>query len=246
MSLAELGRYPDADVHGEDLEQIADALEQPFSVVAVSWCAGLLHVRKGAYHKAVPMLERGFAICRELTLPLVFPRTASLLALAYALSGRHHDALFLLEQFGRDIPSTHYPYPALVMAEFGEVALRTGRLAEARELASGALVLARERQERGHQAWSLWLHGEIAMHCEPMDVKPAEVYYQQALAIANELEMRPLQAHCHRGLGDVHRHTQESEPAMAELTEALEQFREMDMAFWIPQVETALSQLKRP
>jgi hypothetical protein len=79
-----------------------------------------------------------------------------------------------------------------------------------------------------------------------MDVKPAEVYYQQALAIANELEMRPLQAHCHRGLGDVHRHTQESEPAMAELTEALEQFREMDMAFWIPQVETALSQLKRP
>jgi tetratricopeptide (TPR) repeat protein len=134
----------------------------------------------------------------------------------------------------------------LVLAEFGEVARRAGRLDDAHEFAERALALAHDRRERGHQAWSLWLHGEIAMHREPMDVKPAEGYYQQALAIANELEMRPLQAHCHRGLGDVHRRTQNIEPAVAELAKALEQYREMDMAFWMPPVETTLSQLKRP
>ena len=36
---------------------------------------------------------------------------------------------------------------------------------------------------------------------DPPDVAQAEAYYQQALALAEELGMRPLQAHCHSGLG---------------------------------------------
>jgi len=47
----------------------------------------------------------------------------------------------------------------------------------------------------------LRLLGEIAAHRDPLDPAQAEAHHQQALALAEELGMRPLQAHCHRGLG---------------------------------------------
>jgi len=40
--------------------------------------------------------------------------------------------------------------------------------------------------------------------CEPPDAEQAEIYYRQALTLAEELGMRPLQAHCHRGLGTLY------------------------------------------
>jgi hypothetical protein len=35
----------------------------------------------------------------------------------------------------------------------------------------------------------------------PLDIEPAEVHYQQTLGLAENLGMRPIQTHCHRGLG---------------------------------------------
>ena len=40
---------------------------------------------------------------------------------------------------------------------------------------------------------------------ETPDVDEAEARYREALALAEELEMRPLQAHCHLGLGKLYR-----------------------------------------
>ena len=59
-------------------------------------------------------------------------------------------------------------------------------------------------QERGHQAYALRLLGEIAARREPPEVEQAEAHYRQALALAEELGMRPLQAHCHLGLGTLY------------------------------------------
>jgi hypothetical protein len=39
----------------------------------------------------------------------------------------------------------------------------------------------------------------------------AEDYYRQALSRATELGMRPLQAHCHRGLGTLYTTTGQRE-----------------------------------
>ena len=55
--------------------------------------------------------------------------------------------------------------------------------------------------------------------------------------------MRPLQAHCHLGLGTLYLKTGLQEPARAELTTALALYRAMDMTFWLPQVEAALAQV---
>jgi Flp pilus assembly protein TadD len=55
-----------------------------------------------------------------------------------------------------------------------------------------------------------------------------------ALALANELGMRPLQAHCHRGLGTLYAKTGRQEQARAELSTAIEMYRVMAMTFWLP------------
>jgi hypothetical protein len=53
--------------------------------------------------------------------------------------------------------------------------------------------------------------------------------------------MRPLQAHCHRGLGTLYRQTRQAEQARAELTTAIDMYRDMEMTFWLPETEAALA-----
>ena len=56
--------------------------------------------------------------------------------------------------------------------------------------------------------------------------------------------MRPLQAHCHRGLGTLYAKTGQAEQARVELSAAIALYRAMDMAFWLPQAEAALAQVE--
>jgi hypothetical protein len=58
--------------------------------------------------------------------------------------------------------------------------------------------------------------------------------------------MRPLQAHCHLGLGTVYAKTGQREQAHAELSIAIELHKAMDMTFWLPQAEAALVQVEKP
>ena len=55
--------------------------------------------------------------------------------------------------------------------------------------------------------------------------------------------MRPLQAHCHRGLGMLYVTLGQREQAHTALTTAIEMYRGMDMTFWLPQTEAALAQV---
>ena len=77
----------------------------------------------------------------------------------------------------------------------------------------------------------------------PRTSTQAAAHYQQALALAEELGMRPLQAHCHRGLGTLYAKTGQQEQARAELSTAIEMYRAMDMTFWLPQAQAALAQV---
>jgi len=76
-------------------------------------------------------------------------------------------------------------------------------------------------------------NGEIAAHADPPDLESAETHYGQALARADELGMRPLVAHCHLGLGKLHRRTGPRAKAEEHLTTAVTMYREMGMTFWL-------------
>src|SRR5262249_16234096 len=130
------------------------------------------------------------------------------------------------------------------VARHSETLLQVGRPEEARTHAEHAFALARTHKERGHEAYVLRLLGEIAAHCAPLDIDQAAAYYLQALALAGEPGMRPLQAHCHRGLGTLAATGQREQARADELSTAIEMYRAMDMSYWLPQTEAALAQVE--
>jgi len=205
---------------------------------------GRLYLHKGDLPQAIPLLERSLELCRDAYIPLQFPFTAGSLGAAYALAGRVAEARPLLEQaveqagaMGRMVDY------ALWVAWLGEAALLAGHLEEAHDLAQRALECSLTYRERGHQAWILRLLGDIRAQRQPAEIGPAEASYQQALVLANVLDMRPLQAHCHRGLGTLYGRMGRAQQARAALGTAIELYRSMEMTFWLPQTEAALAQV---
>ena len=99
------------------------------------------------------------------------------------------------------------------------------------------LTLASERGHRAIEAWGLRLLGEIVSRLDPVDIQQADEHYRQALALADELGMRPLVAHCHLGLGKLYRRTGRDQQAPEHLATATMMYREMHMGFWLEQAE---------
>jgi len=133
---------------------------------------------------------------------------------------------------------------SLWVALLSEACRLAGRGEEAGQHAHQALDLARQQKQRGNEALALHQLGVVQAHADPPDVASAEAHYQQALALAAELGMRPLQAHCHRGLGTLYATTGQREQARTELSTAIELYRAMDMTFWLPQTEAVMAQVE--
>jgi hypothetical protein len=56
------------------------------------------------------------------------------------------------------------------------------------------------------------------------------------MALASELEMRPLVAHCHAGLGRLYRLTNNPGQAQEHLTTARAMYGELGMTYWSKQL----------
>jgi tetratricopeptide (TPR) repeat protein len=239
---AELGTFPKGMALGEEGLSIAEAVAHPGSMMVASWGVGLLSLRHGDLHRALPRLERAMGLCQDADLPFYFPRMAAALGGVYTLGGRVTDAVPLLTQaMEQTIAKEMGGFQVLCRLSLGEAQVLAGRLEEAHALAEHTLALAREQQERGHEAYALHLLGEVAVHREPAENESAEAHYRQALALAKELGMRPLQAHCHLGLGKLYATIARRAEARAELSAAVELYRAMEMTFWLPQAEVALA-----
>jgi len=167
------------------------------------------------------------------------------LGAAYTLAERVADAVSLLTQAMAQAAAPEAGgYQVLCHLSLGEAQMLAGGLEEAHALIERTLVLARDHQERGNQAYALRLLGDIAARCEPPECASAATYYHQALALAEELGMRPLQAHCHLGLGTLYATTGQQAQARTALTTAIAMYRAMEMIFWLPQAEAALAQVE--
>ena len=242
---AELGMFAEGRVLGEEGLRIAEEVAHPGSPMRAYHGLGLLALRQGDLPRALPRLERAMGICQDADLPVFFPMTAAALGAAYTLGGRIADAVSLLTQAMAQISAMEMVRnQAFCCLSLGEAQLLANRLEEAQALAEQALTLARAHQERGHQAYALRLLGDIAARREPLECTQAESFYRQALALAEELGMRPLQAHCHCGLGTLYAKVGQREQARTALATAIDLYRAMDMTFWLPQAEAALAEVE--
>jgi tetratricopeptide (TPR) repeat protein len=243
--LAELGEFVEGTTLADEGVRIAEAVNHPFTLEQIYDSVGSLALLKGDFDQAISLLERALEICRAANIQSSVPYIASRLGHAYALARRVNQALPLLEQaVERATAMKRWAGFARCVARLSEGYLLAGRRDAAVPLAQRALELSHEYKERGSQAWALRLLGEIYTHHDRPAAEPAEGYYYQALALAEELGMRPLQAHGHLGLGTLYASIGQREPARAELSAAMDLYRAMDLTFWLPQAEAALAQVE--
>ena len=242
MFLSELGRFVEADTAGREAIRIAEALDHPYSRALVPWMVGTGLSVKGDVNRAVSLFERGMAEAAKWGYARTGGFNSCALGYALATAGRAVEGVGLLrrgvEQIDATLGFTWLRGRRLSM--LGEGYLLAGQIDDSRVAAEEALTFSRKRRERGFEAWAVRLLGMIAACSDPPDAGTSEVHYRAALALANELEMRPLVAHCHLGLGKLYCHTQDKVNAQEHLTTATTMYREMGMRFWLDQAETAM------
>jgi predicted ATPase/class 3 adenylate cyclase len=237
-ALAERGVFDEGDAHGQEAIRIAEALDHPFSIVV--GCVKLAYLKsvRGELSQAAPLLERAAGLCREWNFTSHTPIALASLGHVYAWSGRMEEGVSLLQQALAAFESGGIGYcHSISVVQLGEVYLLADQVEDARACADRAVMLARTRGERGYEAYALRLVGEIASRCDPPNFEQAEGHYRQAMALAEELSMRPLVGHCHLGLGQLHRRTGDLARAREHLTTAATMYREMDMRFWLEQAK---------
>ncbi|MGH7392143.1 MAG: AAA family ATPase, partial [Candidatus Rokuibacteriota bacterium] len=236
--LAELGDFDEAIALGREALQIAEAAGHPFSLTSAYAGMARPHLRRGHFALAVEILERGIALGRAWNIRLLLPALAADLGLAYAMTGRADEALPLLEQaaeYQASMRGTAGQSPRFTLV--GEAHLRAGRRDEALRFAERALELARLHRERGNHAYGLRLLGEIAARTEPPEAERADGSYRSALALAEELEMRPLAGRCQLGLAELHRRAGNAALAHDAAAAAVTLFGAMGMTFWRERAE---------
>ena len=236
--LAELGEFTEALARAEVGLKIAESVDDLYTLASACTMAGLPALLKGTPEQAIPVVERGLDICRSMYFRHLFPSAASCLGGLYAFAGRSGEAIPLLEEAVEAAASIkRKDRCSIFLARLGEAHLEAGRPDRATESATRALELAREQRERGHEAYALRLLAEIASQAAIPEVEKAEALYCQAFALAGELGMRPLVAHCHLGLGKLYGCTGKRQQTLENLTSATTLYRDMDMRFWLAQAE---------
>jgi tetratricopeptide (TPR) repeat protein len=232
--LAERGEFGEGLAIGEEAIRIAEAGDPGFSLVV--GCAGLgnVCVVKGDFARAVAVLEPGLPREPDEVIVRMWPFAAAALGAAYTHLGRSGEALPLLEEAVEraetlKLKANH----SLRVARLAEAYLGVGQAERAFSVAAQALDLAQEHRERGYEAHVLRLLAAIELAREAPALDRAEEGYRKALTLAEALGMRPLQAHCHRGLGRLYQRRGDLEAGSSEVAVARDLFRAMDMTFWL-------------
>jgi DNA-binding SARP family transcriptional activator len=241
LCLSRMGDFPEAIAWGEEAIRIAETVETLPDRVWAYYSLGRVHLSRGDVHLAQPVLERALPLCSGGAAPIYFPRVLSSLGEAYALAGKMAEGLRFLEQAVAEAEAIHLLYGhSMVVIQLGDVLADVGRLDEARRFAARGLEICREQGARGDEAWALHLEGDIAARRDPIHIDTAVEAFGRARVLAEELEMRPLQARCHLGLGAAYQRARRPDRAGPEISAAIDLFRSMEMRFWLRRAETLL------
>jgi len=230
---------------GEEALRIAETIDRPWALVHAHTGLGIAYLKKGDLDRAIPTLGRAIDVAHSVGMRSHRAGAVGHLGAAYALAGRIPESAALLEEAIAQTTSLGSRWrQAQFTVWLSEVRLRETRIADAADLAARALLLARDHEQRGVEAWVLRFLGEIDSHREPPDIEGSEGHYRQAMSLAAELGMRPVVAHCHLGLGTLYRRVGRRDQAREHLTTATTMYHEMDMRFWLEKAEAEMKGLQ--
>jgi tetratricopeptide (TPR) repeat protein len=232
-ALAERGEFVYGKSLADEALEIAIEVGHPFNLAHIYYDLGYFYQVKGDLVEAVEALDKAMNYVREWGLTYLSPFIMGFLGHSYALAGRVEEGTVLLQQAVSDYQSMGLGlFHSLVQVQLGEALFLGGRIEEACATTKGALRLARNRGEQGHAAYALRLLGEIAAHPESSDQQSGLLNYESALILAENHGMRPLQAHCHLGLGHFYHRQHQQSRARDSFKMATSMYRELGMKSW--------------
>jgi tetratricopeptide (TPR) repeat protein len=239
-SLAEMGNFSEAAEAGREGIRIAETVDHPYALVFACLGLGTVHLRRGDFKEAIIHLERAVRTCRTGDVPGIFALAAAPLASAYCLAGRADAALDLIKEAIEQAIAIGDPFGHwLRAAGRAEAYLQVGRAADALPLAQRGVEVSKAVKGRVNLGWALRLMGEVAAAQTPPLADEAEAAYREALKMAQEMGMRPLEARCRFDLSELYRQAGRLVEAHAEVAYAVEAFRALGMHTWLARAESA-------
>jgi len=241
---ADLGEFDAAADYLDQADRAATATGHPFPQAIAQTLAGLVHLRRGQLEEALPLLQQSVDACREKGLDVWRPIPSSLLGLTRVRLGQVTEGLALLEEsVSRTEALGVRAYFALWTGHLAEGLLAAGQIERARAAVQRALELALVHKERGHHARGLKLLGDVMAAASPAEPGTAEDSYRQALALADELAMRPLMAQTLLGLGQLYQKMGRRAEAADRLADAFLLLHDMGMRPWLSSTADELQAL---
>jgi tetratricopeptide (TPR) repeat protein len=241
--LAEQGDFTRATETSNEATRIAEENGQPANLIHAYLALGLTRLRTGEVQLAIDCLTRGLGVSQTARLPFYLPWIECSIGYAYALSEQAAEAVtFLNSGLERAASMNVMVYHPLWLTYLSEYYLRAGRVDDAERIAERALNLSITQKEEGSQAWALRMRGAVAAE-RGAGEEHAGGHYRDAIALATELGMRPLLAHCHLGLGKLYRRTDKRKQAQEYLATATTMYREMGMTYWLEKAEVEMRDL---
>jgi class 3 adenylate cyclase/tetratricopeptide (TPR) repeat protein len=236
---AALGDFPQAILSAQEALRVANDIQHPTSLAVANRHLGYVHSLRGEMATAVSFLERALAIGREHDLFLATIWASSHLAYVLVLLGKRERGLECLAQAikrssGITTPRWHH-YGTVTASTY----LAAGSYGEARAEIQVGLAAATERNAWGRRATWRRLEAEVLTPADPVGARER---FEEALALATELGIRPEAAHCHLGLGKLYRRTGKREQAQEHLTTSSSMYCEMGMTYWLKQVDAVMTE----
>jgi len=221
--------------------RIAEENDHPLTLFIGLLHLGWVHSLRGDFPCAARVLERGLELGRTWQFVDRVPDVTASLGALYAAAGRTEESLALVAGAVKASRARQgHVVPAHILFCAGRAHLTAGQLDEATNYAREALVLTRQLGLRGMEALALSLIADIAA---TTGTENSEGYYREALALAETCRMHPQVAHCHLGLGKLHRRRGDRQQAEEHLTTAIAMYREMGMTYWPERADAELRQL---
>jgi class 3 adenylate cyclase/tetratricopeptide (TPR) repeat protein len=232
LCLASIGQFGQAVTWAQSAIEFADKAEDPQAQVWANYTLGRIHCMRGHFEPALSLLERATALSERGRFPIYHPRVLAALGTVYTVRGRPGEGLALLERAAAEGEANRILYGhAMVLTQLAEAQL-TSSPDKAEGTATRALEVARQHGERGNEAWAVYLLGQVAALRPPSRDEETMTQTTRAMALAAELQMRPLIAHCHRSLATLYRRANHAEEAGSHLAAATQMYLAMDMPFW--------------
>jgi class 3 adenylate cyclase/tetratricopeptide (TPR) repeat protein len=214
--LAEVGAFEEAAAHASEAARRADAIGQPDSIMWGYWSIGWAALSRGASGEAILVFDRLLDVCRTHDLDAYASRIMAALGRTMARIGQVKEGLLLLEKaVALDASAEPQITRSFALTALSEAFLLAGELEKALTVGTQAVERTRAHEERGAEAHACWLLATIHS-ARAVDLDAATGMFETATAIASELGLLPLLAHCHLGFGDL-RERQALRPEATEL-----------------------------